>query len=98
MSVVTVDRVKARCIATRSQIDMPVQRVRLDGHVVGYVHDRSPVPGTVAFIVNNLSDEEREAVLSEVSDILGTSAGSYSAAPIEKSDTEEDVAHDFGDF
>ena len=98
MSNVTIDRVKARCIATRKLIDMPVQRVRLDGVLVGYIHDRSPITGTVAFIVSNLSDDERDDVLSGVSDILGILAEGYSTAPIEKDNTEETVSDDFGDF
>ena len=97
MDRVTIDRVKALDIATRKMVEMPVWRVRLDGTPVGLIMERDPVKGRVAFNQSNLTEEETELVRSFVSEKLGVSDVSYTVAPIDKEEAEEELP-DYGDF
>ena len=97
MERVTIDRVEALDIATRKLVEMPVWRVRLDGIPVGLIMERDPVKGRVAFNQSNLTEEETELVRSFVSEKLGVSDVSYTVAPIEKEEADEELT-DYGDF
>jgi hypothetical protein len=97
MERVTIDRITAMDIATRTMKDMPVWRVRLDNVPVGLIMERDPVAGRVAFQQVNLTDEEKELVCEFVANKLGVKESSYTVAPIIKDEKTEELP-DYGDF
>ena len=98
MERVTIERIKAMDIATRTMIDMPVWRVRLDKVQVGLIMERDPVAGRIAFNQANLTEEEKKLVCETVADNLGVDTASYTVAPIEVDESSQDETQDYGDF
>lgn len=96
MGEVKVERIYGRPVMGREARATRAQRVRFDGHVVGVIHDRSPVAGSVTFIVSNLTDDETKHVLREVSAIMDTEATGTVAPAIPAKDESENI--DYGDF
>jgi len=96
MDSVKIERIYGKPVMGRGKKPTQVSRVRFGAFMVGLIHDRCPDEGKVTFTVTNLTDEEKDHILREVSAIMGVEAKGVVSPGIPAKDQSENM--DYGDF